>query len=411
MLPHSLIIQAIQRAGEREGGSRRGEKVRKEEWGKEGKSGREVGKREAVSFFHFVTKLCVSLQYCKAPVPSPALGGSVHESSFSHGGGTDFTGGRSPHTSVSQRVKQHSNYDFHAVAMVLRAKPLNAYQHLQEVEPSEKEVVQEGSSSLSHSPDQQSRATHRLTPRRTPPPPRGRLNPIGGARDSGPAYQHLQEVEPSEKEVVQEGEPIQILIKLPGTLENKLFHRHSIAYQHLQEVEPSEKEVVQEGALREPTLMHSDDEQHWTEPDLTQDSTRQEADLTQDSTRQEADLTQDSTRQEEDLTQDSTRQEADLTQDSTRQEADLTQNSTRQEADLTQDCTRQEADLTQDSTRQEVDLTQDSTRQEADLTQDSTRQEADLTQDSTRQEADLTQDSTRQEADLTLSPAAALWQC
>ncbi|XP_041123401.1 pro-neuregulin-3, membrane-bound isoform-like [Polyodon spathula] len=107
--------------------------------------------------------------YCKAPVPFPALGGSVHESSFSHGGGTRFTGGRSPNTRISQRVKQHR------------------------------------SSSLSHSPDQQSQATHRLAPRKTTPPPRGRLNPIGGAKDSGPAYQHLQEAEPSEKEAVQEG--------------------------------------------------------------------------------------------------------------------------------------------------------------------------------------------------------------
>ncbi|RXM29808.1 Pro-neuregulin-3, membrane-bound isoform [Acipenser ruthenus] len=100
--------------------------------------------------------------YCKAPVPSPALGGSVHESSFSHGG-------QSPHTRISQKVKQHR------------------------------------SNSLSHSPDQRSRATHRFAPRRTPPLPHGRLNPIGGARDSGPAYQHLQEAEPSEKEAVQEG--------------------------------------------------------------------------------------------------------------------------------------------------------------------------------------------------------------
>ncbi|XP_041116305.1 pro-neuregulin-3, membrane-bound isoform-like [Polyodon spathula] len=107
--------------------------------------------------------------YCKAPVPSRALGGGVHESSFSHGGGTEFTGGQSPQTRISQKVKQHR------------------------------------SSSLSHSLDQRSRATHRFAPRRTPPPQRGRLNPIGGTRDSGPAYQHLQETEPSEKEALQEG--------------------------------------------------------------------------------------------------------------------------------------------------------------------------------------------------------------
>ncbi|XP_041739129.2 pro-neuregulin-3, membrane-bound isoform-like isoform X2 [Coregonus clupeaformis] len=57
------------------------------------------------------------------------------------------------------------------------------------------------SSSLSHSPDQISKATHWSVPRRTPPIPRGRLNPIGGYKHSGPAYQHLQELESSEREV------------------------------------------------------------------------------------------------------------------------------------------------------------------------------------------------------------------
>ncbi|XP_056147383.1 pro-neuregulin-3, membrane-bound isoform [Lampris incognitus] len=56
------------------------------------------------------------------------------------------------------------------------------------------------SGSLSHSPDQRARASHWSVPRRTPPIPRGRLNPIGGSKYSSPAYQHLQEVEPSERE-------------------------------------------------------------------------------------------------------------------------------------------------------------------------------------------------------------------
>nr|XP_033498246.1 pro-neuregulin-3, membrane-bound isoform isoform X1 [Epinephelus lanceolatus] len=56
------------------------------------------------------------------------------------------------------------------------------------------------SGSLSHSPDQRSRAAHWSAPRRTPPIPRGRLNPIGGSKYSGPAYQHLQEVDSSERE-------------------------------------------------------------------------------------------------------------------------------------------------------------------------------------------------------------------
>ncbi|KAK5928735.1 hypothetical protein CesoFtcFv8_000303 [Champsocephalus esox] len=56
------------------------------------------------------------------------------------------------------------------------------------------------SGSLSHSPDQRARASHWSAPRRTPPIPRGRLNPIGGSKYSGPAYQHLQEVDSSERE-------------------------------------------------------------------------------------------------------------------------------------------------------------------------------------------------------------------
>ncbi|TMS04199.1 Pro-neuregulin-3, membrane-bound isoform [Larimichthys crocea] len=56
------------------------------------------------------------------------------------------------------------------------------------------------SGSLSHIPDQRTRTTHWSAPRRTPPIPRGRLNPIGGSKYSGPAYQHLQEVDSSDRE-------------------------------------------------------------------------------------------------------------------------------------------------------------------------------------------------------------------
>ncbi|XP_069565407.1 pro-neuregulin-3, membrane-bound isoform [Brachyistius frenatus] len=56
------------------------------------------------------------------------------------------------------------------------------------------------SGSLSHSPDQRIRASHWSAPRRTPPIPRGRLNPIGGSKFSGPAYHHLQEMDSSERE-------------------------------------------------------------------------------------------------------------------------------------------------------------------------------------------------------------------
>uniref|UniRef100_A0A3Q3JRI0 Neuregulin C-terminal domain-containing protein n=1 Tax=Monopterus albus TaxID=43700 RepID=A0A3Q3JRI0_MONAL len=56
------------------------------------------------------------------------------------------------------------------------------------------------SGSLSHSPNQITRVAHWSGPRRTPPIPRGRLNPIGGSKYSGPAYQHLQEMDSNEKE-------------------------------------------------------------------------------------------------------------------------------------------------------------------------------------------------------------------
>lgn len=58
------------------------------------------------------------------------------------------------------------------------------------------------SSSLSHSPDPSRRSALRPASRRTPPITRGCLNAIGGSRDSGPAYQHLQEVDSSERESV-----------------------------------------------------------------------------------------------------------------------------------------------------------------------------------------------------------------
>ncbi|XP_026165678.1 pro-neuregulin-3, membrane-bound isoform [Mastacembelus armatus] len=61
-------------------------------------------------------------------------------------------------------------------------------------------AVKHHSGSLSHSPDQRTRAAHWSAPRRTPPIPRGRLNPIGGSKYSGHAYQHLQEVDSAEKE-------------------------------------------------------------------------------------------------------------------------------------------------------------------------------------------------------------------
>ncbi|KAA0717866.1 Pro-neuregulin-3, membrane-bound isoform [Triplophysa tibetana] len=58
------------------------------------------------------------------------------------------------------------------------------------------------SGSLSHNPDQKSRSGLQPAPRRTPPITRGCLNAIGGSRDSGPAYQHLQEVDSLERESV-----------------------------------------------------------------------------------------------------------------------------------------------------------------------------------------------------------------
>ncbi|KAF0027975.1 hypothetical protein F2P81_020716 [Scophthalmus maximus] len=51
-----------------------------------------------------------------------------------------------------------------------------------------------------HSPDQRTRAAYWSAPRRTPPIPRGRLNPIGASKYSGPAYRHLQEVDSTERD-------------------------------------------------------------------------------------------------------------------------------------------------------------------------------------------------------------------
>ncbi|XP_020494884.2 pro-neuregulin-3, membrane-bound isoform [Labrus bergylta] len=56
------------------------------------------------------------------------------------------------------------------------------------------------SGSLSHISDQRTRTGHWSAPRRTPPIPRGRLNAIGGSKYLGPAYQHLQEVDATERE-------------------------------------------------------------------------------------------------------------------------------------------------------------------------------------------------------------------
>ncbi|XP_035256326.1 pro-neuregulin-3, membrane-bound isoform [Anguilla anguilla] len=124
-------------------------------------------KSYSVSASGFVSKPSLrpqgSLQlqkYCKGNGSSPPHGGAVHESGF-----------------VQQSV---------ALAAHSRVVPTGKHHR---------------SGSLSHSPDQRSRAGHRAAPRRTPPISRGRLNPMGGSRDSGPAYQHLQEAESSEREV------------------------------------------------------------------------------------------------------------------------------------------------------------------------------------------------------------------
>ncbi|XP_051507985.1 pro-neuregulin-3, membrane-bound isoform-like [Myxocyprinus asiaticus] len=57
------------------------------------------------------------------------------------------------------------------------------------------------SSSFCHSPDQTCRPALQSGSRKTPPITRGCLNAIGGSQESGPAYQHLQEVDSSEESV------------------------------------------------------------------------------------------------------------------------------------------------------------------------------------------------------------------
>uniref|UniRef100_A0A1A7YG96 Neuregulin 3 n=1 Tax=Iconisemion striatum TaxID=60296 RepID=A0A1A7YG96_9TELE len=81
--------------------------------------------------------------------------------------------------------------------------------------------------SLSHSPHQKKQSAHWSALHRTPPLPRGRLNPIGGSKYSGPAYQHLQEVDPSEKEAdAQKG------VDMQG--ENKRNDSRQDAFVHMQ---------------------------------------------------------------------------------------------------------------------------------------------------------------------------------
>lgn len=81
------------------------------------------------------------------------------------------------------------------------------------------------SSSRSHSPDQRMRAAHWSAPRRTPPIPRGRLNAIGGSKYSGPAYQHLQEVDSSEKEAeAQRGVQVQGESQCDDTRHDAFLH-------------------------------------------------------------------------------------------------------------------------------------------------------------------------------------------
>ncbi|CAL8254301.1 unnamed protein product [Lota lota] len=68
-----------------------------------------------------------------------------------------------------------------------------------------KNMSKERGSTKHHSPDQRYRAAHWSAPRKTSPIPK-KLNPIGGSKYSGPSYQHLQEVETSEREIeVQKG--------------------------------------------------------------------------------------------------------------------------------------------------------------------------------------------------------------
>ncbi|KAK3572727.1 hypothetical protein QTP86_006995 [Hemibagrus guttatus] len=76
------------------------------------------------------------------------------------------------------------------------------------------------SSSVSCNTDPKNRMALRLSARKTPPIPGGRLNPITGLKDSGPAYQHLQEAEGSERN----GEQARVnMMKPDGTLHRDIF--------------------------------------------------------------------------------------------------------------------------------------------------------------------------------------------
>ncbi|KAK2853086.1 hypothetical protein Q7C36_008287 [Tachysurus vachellii] len=76
------------------------------------------------------------------------------------------------------------------------------------------------SSSVSSNVDPKNRAALRLSSRKTPPITGGRLNPITGLKDSGPAYQHLQETEGTERD----GEPARMNMMKPDcTLHRDTF--------------------------------------------------------------------------------------------------------------------------------------------------------------------------------------------
>ncbi|XP_066535249.1 LOW QUALITY PROTEIN: pro-neuregulin-3, membrane-bound isoform, partial [Hoplias malabaricus] len=118
--------------------------------------------------------------YCKSTRSSPPHEGAVHESSFA----SNSAGSAQSRSSSTGR---HHRSD-----------------------------------SVSYTAEQKnSRSALRLSARRTPPIPRGRLNPIGGTRDSGPAYQHLQETDGSEREA----EPGRVnTMKSNGNLHQDSFH-------------------------------------------------------------------------------------------------------------------------------------------------------------------------------------------
>ncbi|TSV02101.1 hypothetical protein Baya_13021 [Bagarius yarrelli] len=111
-------------------------------------------------------------------------------------------------------LQLHNGFDSNPTSQVRRrVSPSSCLLARCDVQPSR-------SSPVSCNVEQKNRTALRLSARRTPPITGGRLNPIVGLKDSGPAYQHLQEAKASGRD----REPARVnIIKPDATLQRDAF--------------------------------------------------------------------------------------------------------------------------------------------------------------------------------------------